>query len=408
MAKPVLVFAGAVYPGQFGHMCEYMRREGLAETYFLTTPGHKKRNEHLVPNLISFQPDGKIIGPQGYYYSAKVERSARISRGMRTALAEFQKTKKIDAIICHSLWGAPHFLYDEIDAAILSYIEFPSYHAHGWDPDYPPDLSQRLTDRNAEMLNFHQVLKSDLTFVPSETAKAMFPPELQSKIEVQFEGFDIPKALTSDKDPEAPLTIGFAARDLSNAKGIDIFIRLVDRLQQEGFEANYVALGGSTGTTYGYEPQWVDRHYKGEVKSFKDHALRLYPAAKVIDFPGKLPYGAYEALLSKIDMFLYPLRFGVANWGLMEILMRGGCVLAPNRGYPTELIKHDVNGLLLPDDDTAWISAIKTLAADPDQRARYSTAARKMSRTYHVSKVAARYLELCQRAIHNRRARLAK
>ncbi|MFC3217296.1 hypothetical protein [Comamonas sp. JC664] len=41
--------------------------------------------------------------------------------------------------MAHSLWGAPNWLYGELDAAIISYIEFPSYLAHGWDAAYPPD-----------------------------------------------------------------------------------------------------------------------------------------------------------------------------------------------------------------------------------------------------------------------------
>ena len=97
MKRPVIVFVGAVYPGQHGLMCEYLRREGLAETYFLTTTGYRASNCHLVPNLLAFKPDGKIVGPQSYYYSDKVERSARISRGILAALREVRKKKKIHA-----------------------------------------------------------------------------------------------------------------------------------------------------------------------------------------------------------------------------------------------------------------------------------------------------------------------
>ena len=32
MAKPVILFAGAVYPGQFGALCEHLRKEEMAET----------------------------------------------------------------------------------------------------------------------------------------------------------------------------------------------------------------------------------------------------------------------------------------------------------------------------------------------------------------------------------------
>ncbi|KAA0912250.1 glycosyltransferase [Aquicoccus porphyridii] len=403
MSRPVIVFAGSVYPGQLGLLCEYLRREKLAESYFLTTPGYTQANSHRVPNLIPFQPDGKIVGPQSYYYSSKVERSARISRGLLAALLELRKKTRIDVIVTHSLWGAPHFLYNEIDAAIVSYIEFPSYEAHGWDPDYPPNLAQRLGDRNTEMLHFHQVLKSDLTIVPSAHSKAMFPTELHGKIEVQFEGFEITPPPQPEHAPDKPFTIGFAARDLSNAKGIDIYMRLADRLIGEGLDARFVAIGDPDASTYGYEQQWVNHHYGGKVKNFRDHALRLYPRAERIEFPGKLPYDRFASLIGEVDLFLYPLRFGVANWGLMEILARGGCVIAPDRGYASELIIDDVNGCLLPDDDDKWIEMIKALKDDPERRARYSKAARKTGRSFHISAVAPRYLRLFRQAMNARK-----
>lgn len=407
MGGPVVAFVGAVYPGHFGLLSDYLRSSGLAETFFFTTPGHRKRNLERGEHLLTFEPDGPIVGPQSYYYSAKVERSARIGRGLLAALSDFERTRPIDVVVAHSLWGAPHFLYDEIDAAIISYIEFPSYRAHGWDPDYPPDRSQRMADRNTEMLNFHQVLKSDLTIVPSEYAKSMFPAELRDRIEVQFEGFDIDPTPLPPRDTSSPVTIGFAARDLSNAKGIATYIRLVDRLVSEGVNARFIAMGDPEATTYGYEAQWVRRIHGGSVKSFRDHLLREYPsAAASIEFTGKLPYAEFAERIAQVDIFLYPLRFGVANWGLMEILARGACVIAPDHGYSPELIVHDVNGWLVPDDDDAWIAAIKALMNDPQRRTRYCEAARETGRSFHVSATAPRYLRLFQKAVRRRAQRL--
>ncbi|ETX28837.1 glycosyltransferase [Roseivivax isoporae] len=406
MAKPVIVFVGAVYPGQFGDLCDYLRHTGQAETYFLTTPGHRSRNTHRGAHILGFKPDGAVTGPQSYYYSAKVERSARIGRGLLKALQAFEAKKKIDVVVAHSLWGAPHFLYDEIDAAIVSYIEFPSYRAHGWDPAYPPDQAQRMADKNTEMLNLHQAVRSDLVICPSHHAKRMFPKTLQGNIEVQLEGFRF-EATPPPEQASGPVTIGFSARDLSSSKGFETYVRLVDRLVERGLEARFVALGGATGATYGYEDQWVERTYGGEVESFRDHLLRMYPrAADVIEFPGKLPYEDFAARLSAIDLFLYPLKFGVANWGLVEILGRGGCVLAPDRGYASELIQDGVSGVLLPDDDDAWLAEIEALAGDPARRHRLGAAARALTRVqFGLQAVAPRYMRLFRQAMDNRAAR---
>ena len=411
-SQPLIVFVGAVYPSQYSLLCSHLRQQQLADSWFMTTPGHKAKHEADCDHLLSFQPDGKIVGPQSYYYSSKVERSARICKGVLKALKDFEKAqgRKIDLVVAHSLWGAPNWLYGELDAAIVSYIEFPSYLAHGWDAAYPPDAAQRLGDRNMEMLHFHQVLCSDLTIVPSAHARSLFPPLLQDRIAVQFEGFDIepPLRKSAGANNDQPFTIAFSARDLSSAKGFETYMRLVDRMVREGDAGNtrFVAIGDPTAATYGYEQQWVERKYKGEVASFRDHLLRVYPAAQVVEFPGRLPYAQFAQLLGSVDLFLYPLRYGVANWGLMEILARGGCVIGSNWGFIPELVQNDVNGVLLPDNDDSWLAAIRQLRADPARRERYAQAAIETGKRYHISAVAPRYLALFERALANRRAPL--
>lgn len=409
MKKPVIVFVGSVYPGQFGGLCDYLRKSGVAETYFLTTPGHQSRNLERGQHILAFKPDGKIVGDQSYYYSAKVERSARIGRGVLNALRDFESKKKIDVIVSHSLFGAPHFLYDEIDAAIVSYIEFPSYRAHGWDPAYPPDRAQRMVDKNTEMLNFHQALRSDLVICPSQHAKQMFPRVLQSNIEVQLEGFDFDARLppTEVVPSPTPFTIGFAARDLSSSKGFETYMRLVDRLVAQKIDARFVALGGAGVTTYGYEDQWVERKYDGAVTNFCEHLKRVYPqAAEAVEFVGRLPYEEYVQRISDIDLFLYPLKYGVANWGLVEILGRGACVIAPDRGYTAELILDGINGRLLPDEDEAWIEEILALKEDAARRFRYGASARAMARQhYSYAAVTPRYMQLFRKAMSNKAVR---
>jgi len=410
VSKPVIVFVGAVYPGQFGRLCAYLREADLAESYFLTTPGHCARNPQHADHLLTFTPDGKIIGPQSYYYSAKVERSGRIGRGVLKALQDFQKTKKIDVVVAHSLWGAPHMLYGETGAAIVSYIEFPSYRTHGWDPAYPPSPSQRLTDHNSEMLNLYQVVRSDLVICPSHHAKGMIPSALQGKVEVQMEGFDMTSWKTiAVAGEDKPFTVGFAARDLSSAKGIDRFMSIADTLAKKDADIEFVVIGDENASSYGYEKQWVEQRYPGETVSFAEHLRRIHPkAARKVTFAGLLKYDEYEKTLQGIDVFLYPLRHGVANWGLVEILGRGGCVIASNEGYPAEIIQHDVNGCLLPYDERHWVKEVLSLKGDPARRQTYSGNARKMAQqAFSLEVVANRYMHLFGQAIVNRDARHA-
>lgn len=399
--KPVILFASAVCPGQFSLLCQHLNDTGQAEAWYLTMPGNKARNDARYTNLLAFDPDGDINTP-GYYYAARTERSARLSRGLLKAVQAFIAQKgRPDLIVCHSNWAPPQFLFDEIDVPVVSYIEFPSYHAHGWDPAYPPDPGQRLTDRNAEMVAFHQVLRSALTIVPSAYARSLFPPELQPRIAVQFEGFDVrpDPAAAAAAAAEGPFTLGFAARDLSSAKGLEVFVRLVDQLRQAGDDMRFVAIGDPAAPTYGYEQQFVHRHYKDTTKTFRDYLLDRHPAAQAIEFPGKLPYDQYAALVNRIDLFLYPLRHGVANWGLMEIMARGRPVIASARNFIPELVRHGENGLLLPDDDGLWLREIRRLRDDPAERARLGAAAAQTGTEYHIGRVAPKFMALFRRAM---------
>ncbi|MFC6758883.1 glycosyl transferase family 1 [Sulfitobacter porphyrae] len=360
MSKPVIVFVGAVYPGQFGHLCDYLRETGQAQSFFLTTPGHMERNRERGNHILGFQPDGPIISDDRYYYSAKVERSARIGRGCSTPSLRCANTPASTR-----LWrirsGGAAFPVRRDRRGNHQLHRIPELSGAWLGSGLSPDLAQRITDRNTEMLNFHQALNSDLVICPSQHAKNMFPAALRSRIEVQLEGFDFaamaePEPPASDKGSKggkrgkgSKPVIGFAARDLSSAKGFETYVRLVDTLVERGVDAQFVAFGGAEEVTYGYEQQAVKRQHGGKVTTFRDHLMLAYPrAAKVIEFPGKLPYDEFASRIAGVDIFLYPLKFGVANWGLVEILGRGGCVLAPDRGYAAELIQDDINGRFCP------------------------------------------------------------
>ena len=94
-------------------------------------------------------------------------------------------------VVVHGSGGFPLQLYDAIDRPIVSYIEFPSFRAHGHDPKYPPPEAKVYRDKLFEMANFHQAVRSDLVVVPSSYAKNLFPEILHSKIHVQMDGLDV-------------------------------------------------------------------------------------------------------------------------------------------------------------------------------------------------------------------------
>ena len=190
----------------------------------------------------------------------KLEAATRRSLGLRQALARHLKEHPVDLIVVPSIAGAPHMLLGEFGIPVISYIEFPSFKAHGWDPKYPPPESNRLRDINTEMLSWYLAMKSDRVMAPSEYARSMFPPELRDNVSGQPEGFVIP-----DCDPgdftiaeDRPVKIGFCARDLSSAKGIEHFLQVAGKLLEARDNIEFVIIG-STKLLYSYETGFLNR-----------------------------------------------------------------------------------------------------------------------------------------------------
>lgn len=399
--KPNILFVHMVCPAQFSDLCEYLNDSGLANAYYMTTPGNRHRNQSKYQNLLPLTPDGNIVGQNSYYYSGKIERAGRISVALYRHLEEMLKTLRIDLIVAHGTMGAPHFLFEEFNIPIITYIEFPSYKDHGWDSQFPPTEGQRLTDKNMQMLSFYEVLKSDNTIVPTQYARSLFPDVLQDRIVAQFEGI-LPAKIDQREPSEYTFeggkkTLGFAARDLSSAKGLTSFIKTAEYLINKKSDIHFVIIGDADATTYGFERVFLDRKYgKENAVTYLDHLMRkhkLDPSHFTIT--GKLPYKQYSDILHHIDLFLYPVLYGSGNWGLMELLVRGRPVIASNRCYVEELIDHNDNGVIVyQDTPESWAKEIESLLEDDERRLAMGKRAAERGQDFHMPNAAKQYMQI--------------
>jgi len=404
--KPTILFVHAVCPAQFSDLCEYLNATGLANAYYMTTPGNLERNKSTYRNLLPMTPDGNIMAGNAYYYSGKVERAGRLGIGLHRELLSLVKTHAIDLIVAHGSWGSPHLAFDEFDIPIITYIEFPSYADHGWDPLYPPTDAQRLVDKNMQMLSWYQVAKSALTIVPTEYARRLFPAFLRPRIVARFEGFDAGKVARREPSgirlPGNTRTLGFAARDLSSAKGLDIFIATAAHLIRSGEDCHFVVIGDPNATTYSYEQPFLHRTYGKDSKiTFLEHLLREHDIDRArFTVTGKLPYAQFSDLVHDIDLFMYPLKYGSGNWGLMELLLRGRAVVAADRCYVGEMIEHGYNGMLVQGSaPESWSAAVVALLHDEQKRIALGDHARTRATACSLPVAAASYMALFEDVI---------
>lgn len=391
-------------PGQFGVLHKYLNSQGLAESWLLCASSVYEREKNNIPNLVPF------IIPQeenrSYFYIKKLEARIKRSFYIRKAVLDFLEKHKLDVIVSHGSGGFPLQLFDELDIPIITYIEFPSFTLHGYDAKYPQPEYAKYVDKLFEMTSFHQVIKSQLVIVPSNYAKTMYPSYLQHKIFAQMEGFDIKRSKPTYEKDAGYFYIGFAARDLSSAKGFEQFVIIAKEVLKYRQNVKFIFCGAPK-ALYSYEGEFLQKFYgDGHNKTFMDYLferegidLSDNPNFKHVDFAG---YNEFAGYVESMDLFLYPLQFGSANWGLFELLFRGKLVIGSNRCFIPEVIKHRVNGLLCNYDDIkGWVDTILDVIENYDNyKPIMECALYDAQKRFSIENVVNQYIEIFESAIH--------
>lgn len=394
--------------GQFQTLHEHLNGEGLAHSWFLCTTSVYNANKDRIPNLVPFPVAAE--NPQTYFYTKNLE--ARIQRSflIKQAVSELLKKTGIDLIVAHGSGGFPLQLFDEFDIPIITYIEFPSFGHHGHDPKYPQPDYATYRDKVFEMTSYHQALKSDLVIVPSVYAKSMFPTCLHERIVPQMEGFNITRKPSNFAKEEGVFHIGFSARDLSSAKGFEQFILIAKEILKVRPQVRFVFCGAPK-VLYSYEEAFLQNNFPAESRpaSFMQYVLEregitLGEGASFqhVSFAG---YDDFASYVEAMDMFLYPLQFGSANWGLFELLFRGKKIVASDRCFVPEVLRHGYNGLLCKYDDIAsWVRYATEIIDAPHKFDHLGeNALADAQQRFHINRVAERYLSIFDTAIQRRK-----
>jgi glycosyltransferase involved in cell wall biosynthesis len=187
-----------------------------------------------------------------------------------------------------------------------------------------------------------------------------------------------------------PLRIGMLGR-LSSWKGQHVFLEAFASAFPEGTE-QAVIIGSSLFAH--------DDAYGADLRRL---AARLGIADRVT-FSGFREDVAAE--LSRLDMLVHasviPEPFGRV---VVEGMATGLAVIATGHGGPAEIIENEVNGLLVPPNDSAALAhALRRLAARPELRRTLGAAARHRARDFTPDAVAATVLSTYLRVAKDPRA----
>ena len=116
----------------------------------------------------------------------------------------------------------------------------------------------------------------------------------------------------------------------------------------------------------------IDPDYPAELRAL----ARELGVARAVEFCGHVPDAA--ARMSELDLLVHTAELEPFGLVIVEALLRGVPVVAPNIGGPAEIIRDGIDGLLVdPDDVEALSRAIVGLLRDPARRGAMGAAGRE-------------------------------
>ncbi len=300
-----------------------------------------------------------------------------------------------DLIVDHPGWGETYFIKEVWpDCKLLSYFEF-YYNTHNSDVDFDIhevelplkgfDLFARLRARNAPgMMSY---LEADQLISPTKFQQSTAPRFLQKKIKVIHDGIDtdIIKpfedgeiSIQNSKGLKIKLNkknkiITFVNRNLEPYRGYHSFMRSLPKIQKEHPDAYILIVGGDKVSYGSVSPS--GRSYKDiYLEEVKDDLIDL---GKVI-YLGRLDYVNFLTVIGLSSVHVYLTYPFVLSWSMLEAMSLEAVIVGSKTEPVEEIIKDNVNGLLVDFFDTDDISStVNKVLHNPEKYKKLKKNARK-------------------------------
>ena len=290
---------------------------------------------------------------------------------------------KPDVIVGHSGWGTTMFVKDAFpNTPFICFFEW-YYRAFGSDADFDPSepISERtvlhIRVKNAPILL--DLTACDMGYSPTHWQKAQFPREFHPKIAVRHDGIDthyfVPEVGQTMVLPDLDLSlepeiVTYATRGMEPYRGFPQFMEAVAILLRNRPRC-HVVIAGSDRVSYGRQLP--------EGESYKQRMLdTLDLDMSRVHFVGSLPYGHYKRLLQASHAHIYLTRPFVLSWSMLEAMSCGCCVVASDTPPVREVVRDNVNGLLVDFFSPKQIAArVGEVLDDPDRKRAIREAARR-------------------------------
>jgi glycosyltransferase involved in cell wall biosynthesis len=407
-----ILFVHSNFPAQFGFLTEAL----VARGHRCAAIGSKTARG--LPNLPLLRWRASRSSTSGIFPPAS-RAEASIIHGHAAAHCALDLQKRgfeAEVVIGHPGWGETLFMREIFPRAVqIAYAEY--YHApggvFGFDPEFSaPSLEGRMHDhaRNATLALAYA--EADYIVCPTAFQASLLPPALRANVAVIHEGVDTGKirpdlsasfTLASGRvlDHATPI-VTFVNRRFEPLRGFHVFMRALPRLLDEVREAEVLLIGSDERDGYGIAAP--------EGETWKHNMLReldgkLDPAR--LHFTGRLPHDRMLAALSISTAHVFYTYPFALSWSLFEAMATGCLVVASDTMPVREVIRSDVNGILLDFFDSAGLSnALVAACREPDRflplrRAARATTVERYDRERHCLPA---WLALIDEACRRKRA----
>ncbi|RMH53108.1 MAG: glycosyltransferase [Bacteroidetes bacterium] len=404
--RPRVLFIHPAYPNQFTRIARVLHDRGDLEIVGLIDQSLlPQAADDPVPHL-GFRTDG-VPTPASYPFVHAFEAGIRQARGLAHRLVLLRRHRPVDVVVGHAGFGATLYARSLLGCAVVAYAELPGYHAQAARPEFPFVLDQLLAGGACEALTHTSLLHADLGVVPSHHARQLFPPELQPKIRVQMEGFEVstrPPGGPAERralglPAEGPI-VGFFGRTLEAVRGFDVFAQVMRRLREIRPDLHVLVIGEEA-TIYGNETPYLNG------LSFKQWALQQAGLdAGSIHWRGFMPYDAFRQYLACLDLAILPLFEGAGNWNVLEAMAAGVPLLTSTRAYVPEVLNAPREAILLdPYDLDGFVRHARLLLDHPERaRALGRAAQARLRRDFSPERAADGYRRIIDEAMERRRS----
>jgi glycosyltransferase involved in cell wall biosynthesis len=181
--------------------------------------------------------------------------------------------------------------------------------------------------------------------------------------------------------------VTYVARNLEPYRGFHIFMRALEKLQQQHRGVHAVIVGGDE-VSYGKRPTDAKTWREKMLREVKLDAARTH-------FMGKLPRAQYIKVLQLSAAHVYLTYPFVLSWSQLEAMACGANIVASDTAPVREVIRDGVNGVLVPFFDANQVAErVEFSIARRAQRSALAQGATRTAQAFSFARGAAGYEEL--------------